>query len=187
MPRRMIEEIDSALVRRCLEGDRRSFDRLMDRYESPIYNAVLRMVGDPEDARDTTQSAFVKALSNLDRFDPSYRFFSWLYRIAMNESLNLLDRRSRREIPTETATAGERIAGRDGLAATEAGIDLQEALARVAPDRRQVIVLKHILGCSYRDIAAILDLPEKTVKSRLFTAREELRRELTGGSAIDER
>ena len=171
---------DSVLVRRCVDGDQRAFEQLLDRYEAPVFNVVLRMVHDHEDARDTTQNVFLKVFTNLDKFDPSHRFFSWIYRIAINESLNFIGKRSRREIATAAATSGAMDSGAADHRSAEAGRDLHDALARIKPDDRAAIVLKHILGCTYRDMAGILDLPEKTVKSRLYTARERLREALSG-------
>jgi RNA polymerase sigma-70 factor (ECF subfamily) len=167
------EADDNALVRRCNAGDRQAFESLLNRYERGVFNAVLRMVGNFDDACDTTQEVFVKAFQNLRSFDPRHRFFSWIYRIAINESLNLVSKRSRRR--TATGFLIEPVDPTDGHRAAAAGRDLYEALARLRPDQRSVIVLKHILGCSYRDIAEILRIPESTVKSRLFAAREDLR------------
>src|SRR5262249_12994173 len=81
---------DNALVQGCLGGDEHAFEILVVRYQGPIYNAVLRMVRDRDDASDLTQNAFLKAYQQLARFDPQYKFFSWLYRIAINESLNFV-------------------------------------------------------------------------------------------------
>jgi RNA polymerase sigma-70 factor (ECF subfamily) len=176
----MSDAADNDLVRRCTEGEMRAFEMLLERYESRIFNAVLRMVHDYADAEDTTQTIFVKVFENLRSFDPRHKFYSWLYRIAMNESLNFIARRGRHETATESATSGETLAGADGHEAASASRDLYDALARIKPEYRSVIILKHILGCSYRDVSDILRLPEKTVKSRLFTARELLRQALQG-------
>jgi RNA polymerase sigma-70 factor (ECF subfamily) len=183
----MSDRDDNDLVRRCIEGDRQAFEQLLARYESSIFNAVLRMVHDYDDARDTTQDVFVKAFENLRKFDPRYRFFSWIYRIAINESLNLLGKRGRREAATEAATKVERQAGAGGERAVSASCDLYDALSRIKPEYRSVIILKHILGCSYHDISQILQVPETTVKSRLFTAREILREMLLRESTPRER
>jgi RNA polymerase sigma-70 factor (ECF subfamily) len=178
---------DRELVRRCIDGDQRAFEDLLDRYESLIFNAVLRMVTNYEDARDTTQAVFVKAFANLSRFDPRHKFFSWIYRIAVNESLNLIGKRTRTRIDAGPAQAENWLSRADDHRAAEARRDLSRSLARLKPDYRVVIILKHILGCSYRDIAGILDLPEKTVKSRLYTGRELLRRDLLAETGRDER
>ena len=85
----MKTEDDQTLVVRCRNGDRAAFGALVVRYQKPVYNAALRMLRDPEDARDVTQTTFLKAFARLEDFDPRFKFFSWLYRIAINESINL--------------------------------------------------------------------------------------------------
>ena len=98
----MTDVDDVTLVRRCIDGDNVAFESLLDRYQGRIFNAVLRMVHDWDDARDLTQTVFVKAYENLRRYDPKYKFFSWIYRIAMNESLNFVARRPSRSRSTRS-------------------------------------------------------------------------------------
>ena len=93
----MAEEDDSDVVTRCLEGDVDAFSVLVGRYERVVYNLALRMLGHPEDARDAAQTAFLRAWESLERFDRGRRFFSWIYRITMNECLNQIERRRRFE------------------------------------------------------------------------------------------
>jgi RNA polymerase sigma-70 factor (ECF subfamily) len=151
----MARDNDAMLVEACLRGDRHAFDKLVDRYEGPLFSAAYRITGSVEDAMDATQNAFVNAYEKLHTFDPTYRFFSWIYRIAVNQSLNLVGRRHDQTTFDEDAPAAEQ------------------------PHYRTVIVLKHLEGFSYREIAELLEIPEKTVKSRLFTARQRLRVNLT--------
>lgn len=167
------EEPDAALVRQCRSGDSRSFDRLVLRYQRVLYNVTLRMLDDPDDAMGATQSAFVKAYERLASFDPSRRFFSWLYRIALNEAL---DRRRRRRVRVPLS---ERIVAPDPDPARMAADHetewmIRDALRQLSPVRREVVVLRHFAGLSYQEIADALDVPEKTVKSRLFDARRKL-------------
>ena len=183
----MSDADDANLVRRCIDGDDSAFETLLERYEGRIFNTALRMVRNYDDARDVTQIVFVKAFENLNTYDPSHKFFSWIYRIAMNESLNLLDRQGRREQATDPSDVGDWVAAGDGHGAAMASRDLYDALGKIKPEYRSVIVLKHILGCSYRDMSFVLQIPEKTVKSRLFTARELLRKSLLGKNEPDER
>src|SRR5512142_3141312 len=89
----MGEQDDSILVKQCLEGNRSKFGDLVRKYSKPIYNLALRMVSDSEDAADITQTTFIKAYENLGKFDLNLKFFSWLYRIAINEALNFLERK----------------------------------------------------------------------------------------------
>ena len=173
----MTDDPDAALVIACRAGDRRAFDRLLARYERPIFNAAYRILHHREDATDVTQTTFLRAYEHFDRFDPGQRFFSWIYRIAVNEALDVSNGRRRTEaVPEEFASDGagpERTAQADQL---DAG--LQDALMALPVDYRTLVVLKHVQDCSYDDIAVILDCPVKTVKSRLFTARQALRQVL---------
>ena len=165
---------DTDLVTRTLEGDRRAFEALIGRYERPVYNAAFRMLNDSDDARDVAQTVFLKAYEKLGDFNPEFRFFSWIYRIALNESVNHLNRRGRTEELAEEPAAGE--AGPDDEMDREMqSRRLQVALMQIKPDYRAVIVLKHFLDCNYAEISQILDIPEGKVKSRLYSARQLLK------------
>lgn len=162
------------LVQACLQGDRSAFDELVDRYQRVLFNAAYRITGSVDDAMDVTQSAFVAAYEKLHTFDPTRRFFSWIYRITCNRALKVMEQR--RPLAAIDADAHRVDASPEVLyAATEADEYLERALLDLGPDHRVVIVLKHILGFSYSEISGLLDIPEKTVKSRLFTARRRLR------------
>lgn len=164
---------DEALVQRCLSGDTEAFGELVGRYERPIFNVALRMLRDREEARDATQNAFVKAWQHLDQFDRSRRFFSWLYRIAVNESLNRATRRRKTEVLDETLEA--RTDGPEAQAArSEQALLVERAVEQLSDTYREVIVLRHWLDLSYDEIAEALHVPAKTVKSRLFSARAKL-------------
>jgi RNA polymerase sigma-70 factor, ECF subfamily len=168
------EDDDATLVRRCREGDRAAFERIVVRYQKPVFNAALRLLRDPEDAKDVAQTTFLKAFEHLADYDPSYRFYSWIYRIAVNEALNALgSRKSFEGISGEEADKApgpeQRVEGE------QVGRAIEEALMRINPELRTVIVLRHFMHLSYQDMGDILLLPEKTVKSRLYTARQLLR------------
>jgi RNA polymerase sigma-70 factor (ECF subfamily) len=170
----MNEDSDGILVQRCREGDRRAFETLVDRYQKPVFNAALRMLRNPEDARDVAQTVFLKVFEHLGDYDPKYRFYSWIYRIALKESVNVISRRSRQE-PISGDEIDERRGADDELASEQLGLRVQSALMAMKPEYREVVVLKHFLDLSYEDIGQVLQLPEKTVKSRLFTARQLLK------------
>ena len=174
----MTRDDDVMLIEACLRGDRHAFDKLVDRYEGPLFSAAYRITGSVEDAMDATQSAFVNAYEKLHTFDPTYRFFSWIYRIAVNQSLNLVgSRKDQTELEENTVMEGRGPA--EIFDSNEARGQLKRALLELEPNHRTVIVLKHLEGFSYREIGELLDIPEKTVKSRLFTARQRLRVILT--------
>jgi len=168
------EDADRELVARCRDGDRAAFAGLVERYQRPVYNAALRLLGDREEARDVAQSAFLKVLENLDRYDPRFKFFSWIYRIAVNEALHVLEkRRPTVDIDDQVLEAGHDPAAEVGSGEVAAGI--QGCLLQLSADHRAVVVLRHFSELSYEEIATVLELPAKTVKSRLFEARERLR------------
>jgi RNA polymerase sigma-70 factor (ECF subfamily) len=176
----VVEESDEALVLRCRGGDSSAFRVLIARYERPLYNAAYRVLGNVDDARDVTQVAFMEVAERLDAYDPSHRFFSWIYRITLNAALNLLRRNSREE------PLGNHEPGRPGpldpesrAAESEASRRIQRALMQMSEDHRVVLTLRHFSGCSYREIGHILEIEERTVKSRLFEARQRMR-ELLG-------
>jgi RNA polymerase sigma-70 factor (ECF subfamily) len=168
---------DIELVQRCRNGDWTAFTDLVVRYQRPIYNAAFWVLRKPEDANDVTQVVFLKVAERLDEYDPRFKFFSWIYRIAVNESLNLL-RRNRREealddeidLPGPESSDPERQAS-----AAEVAKRIRGALMRMTPNDRLVLTLRHFSECSYEEIGQILDIDQKTVKSRLFEARQRLR------------
>lgn len=174
----MTKPDDTTLIEQCIKGDRQAFERLLRRYEKPVYNAAYRMLHSPEDARDVTQTVFLKVYENLDSFDPSRRFFSWIYRITLNESINWLDKAGRLA-PLDRDTADETGGPEQQARSVELRAGLEAALMAIKSDYRAVIVLKHVMGCSYIEISEILDIPQNKVKSRLYTARQLLRDELT--------
>ena len=174
----MSEPDDTKLMERCNNGDRQAFEMLLARYEKPVFNAAYRMLHSPDDARDVTQTVFLKVFEHLDQYDPKYRFFSWIYRITLNESINWLKKTNRLDAldgdPVDTASGPEQDASNEQLSER-----MQAALMTISPDYRAVIVLKHLLGCSYQEISEVLEIPEKKVKSRLYTARQLLQETLT--------
>lgn len=173
----MIDTDDAAVVARCLAGEHNAYEAIVDRYQKGLFNVALRMVGNYEDARDATQTAFVKAYEHLDSFNPEQRFFNWLYRILKNECLNIL--RGRR--PSEPVSLGLPAGnGADPVEVSERHQAVQAALLTLSVEYREVVVLRHFTELSYEEIAATLGIPAKTVKSRLYTARQQLGERLVG-------
>ena len=168
---------EQALVRRCRQGDGQAMEILLTHYEKPVYNAAFRMLGNPDDAADVTQTVFLKAFENILRYDPAYRFFSWIYRIAINESLDQLKRR-RHDRPLVAEPAAETASPGESVQNLQLGDEIQAVLLELDPDLRAVIVLRYFTECDYREIGTTLGIPEKTVKSRLFSARRDMRRRL---------
>ncbi len=165
---------DTKLIERCMHGDRGAFEALLVEYEKPVFNAAFRMLNNRDDARDVTQTVFLKVFENFAQFDPSRRFFSWIYRITLNESINWLGKENRLE-PLLYDTADEGKGPDEELESTRLAAKVQAALMTINTDYRTVVILKHFLGCSYVEISDVLEIPEKTVKSRLYTARQQLK------------
>ena len=173
----MESETDDVLVERCRNGDREAFAALVVRYQRPVYNAAWWVLRNAEDASDVAQNVFLKVAERLDDYDPQYRFFSWIYRIAVNESLDML-RRNGREEPLDDEID---VAGPDGddperrVGDAELSARIRRAVMSMATNDRTVLMLRHFSELSYVEIGQVLDLDEKTVKSRLFEARQRLR------------
>ena len=170
-------ETDDAILARHRAGDREAFEELVIRYQRPLYNAALWIVRNAEDANDVTQIVFLRVAERLDEYDPKYRFFSWIYRIAVNESLNLLRRNAREDELDEEADlpAGESANPEWRLGEAQKSRRIRAALMSMSTNDRMVLMLRHFSEFTYEEIARILDLDEKTVKSRLYEARQRLR------------
>ncbi|TFG64317.1 MAG: RNA polymerase sigma factor, partial [Gemmatimonadales bacterium] len=170
----MSNDRDAALVRDCRRGDAGALETLVSGYEKRVFSAAYRLTGNPEDAKDVTQSVFLKVFEHLDQYDDRFKFFSWVYRITVNESINLINRRGRGENLDRPEAVDEL---RNPEKGPESTLDqeqvsrlIQQALMIMTPDHRAVIVLRHFAELSYQDMAEALEIPEKTVKSRLFEA-----------------
>ena len=164
---------DAQLVRLCREGDAAAFGELIDRYQKTLFNTALRMTGDYEEARDITQSAFVKAYERLESFNPEFKFFSWIYRILLNEALNALKQRRQNADVDPEQLAHDHTPERE-FEAQKLSAKIDTALRALSLEYRVVIVLRHFNEMSYDEMSEILSIPAKTVKSRLYTARQNL-------------
>jgi RNA polymerase sigma-70 factor (ECF subfamily) len=170
----MNEAEDIAWIQQCLGGDRRAFEPLVTKYEKVVYNAAFRIVNNAEDAQDITQSCFIKAYENLRSYDPAHKFFSWIYRIALNESLNAVRGRRDHEPVHDNLLSHEK-SPEELYHDQELKQNIERCIMSLKLDHRIVIILSHFQHLSYSEIGFVLDLPEKTVKSRLFTARQTLK------------
>ncbi len=171
----MHKDRDAALVNDCKRGDRRALAQLVSQYERPVYNAAYRILGNADDAADTTQTVFLKVFEHIGDYDPKFRFFSWIYRISINESLNQVKKRRHQE-PLAESQASPWRSPEEHLESKRLCNRVQGALMELNGDYRTVIILKHMSGCSYLQISEILQIPEKTVKSRLYTARQLMKK-----------
>jgi RNA polymerase sigma-70 factor (ECF subfamily) len=176
------DELDRMCVERCLAGETNAFEGIVDRYERPVYNAIVRMGADSEEARDLCQQVFVKAFQHLDSYDPTRKFFSWLYRVAVNETINAI----KAHRPWEPLSDAMHTGGanpEEAMEQVEQQREMQRALVAIDVKYRLAIIVRHFLQLSYDEAAEVLSVPVKTVKSRLFTARQMLREILEDGHA----
>ncbi|MGE5089070.1 MAG: RNA polymerase sigma factor [Candidatus Levyibacteriota bacterium] len=173
----MDNDVDQALVERYRRGEQDAFTELVVRYQRPIYNAAYWILRSADDANDVAQDVFLKVAERLDEFDSQYKFFSWIYRIAVNESLNRLRRNGHEEpLDEEIELPGAEGADPESQASdAELSRRIQRALMTMSSNDRTVLTLRHFSDCSYQEIAQVLDVDEGTVKSRLYEARQRLR------------
>jgi RNA polymerase sigma-70 factor (ECF subfamily) len=169
----MDEREEIQLIERAQRGDGRAFGKLALEYQRVLFNLALRMTRNREDARDLTQAVFLKAYRGLGGFDTRRRLYSWLYRIMLNEGLNLLNRRREQE-PVSEDLPGSHGSPEDHYHDTVIQETVQAALLELNVEQRQIIILRHFLHLSYEEMGEVLEIPAKTVKSRLFTARQSL-------------
>ena len=165
---------DNDCIRRCLEGDADAFEGLVVKYQKPVFNAIYHMVQNREDASEILQAVFLKAYLNLKSFDTSRKFFSWIYRIAMNDSINFVSSRHQSE-PIDPMFQSDDATPEEDVETRELARLLDQEIAKLPAEQRAVVILRHISNLSYEEIAEALQIPEKTVKSRLFDARQRLR------------
>jgi RNA polymerase sigma-70 factor, ECF subfamily len=161
---------DELLVRRAQRGERYAFERLVERHEQRLYTLAARVLGSRDEAADAVQDALVRAWLALPRFRGDARFSTWLYRITVNAAHDA--RAKRRDPPLEEPP--DPVDPRDRFAEQELSSELQRALNSLDESYRVAVVLYDVLGCSYAEIAELTEVPEGTVKSRIFRGRNEL-------------
>ncbi|SIN92305.1 RNA polymerase sigma-70 factor, ECF subfamily [Singulisphaera sp. GP187] len=183
---------DKSLIDACRAGNTEAFGVLVTRYQDRLYPTIFRLTGCADEARDLLQDAFLRAFEKLDRFQGESSFYTWIYRIAVN--LALSGRRRRRPVLRLNLDSGSApidppydVAESDPsapLQRAERDRLIQDALNALAADHRAVVVMKEFDGLQYEEIAAMLEVPIGTVRSRLHRARCELRDRLR--SLVDE-
>ena len=163
---------DRDLIAKARRGDVEAFNLLVSRWEKRVFNYLLRLLSNREDALDVSQDVFLKAYQNLSKLGDSDRFAGWLFRIAHNEAFSLL-RRKRPEVELPPDIQGTETTSR--LLPLELSLAVESALKRLTEDQREAVLLKVYQGFKFDEIAEILDCPVSTVKSRLYTALDLLK------------
>jgi len=171
---------DRDLILQTRKGKVEAYNLLISRWEKRIYNYVLRLVRNREDALDLTQDVFMKAYQNMNKLDDVERFGPWLFRIAHNETFSLLrrhrpDRVELNEAIAEDPGSSPFESGGGRLLPLELSVAVTAALTRLKPEQRETVMLKVFEGFKFEEIAEILETPVSTIKSRLYTAFDLLK------------
>ena len=180
---------DHDLVVLAQKGSEKAYRELLGRYQRPVFSLIYRMVRDREQAEDLAQETFVRVFNNIDRYDPAYKFSSWIFKIATNLTIDWI---RRKEVPTVSIDGSRYATSSDDIEATtitvesddenpeellesrELGSQIEAAIGKLRPEYRQAIVLRHIDDLPYEDIAQIMALPLGTVKTYIHRGRKEL-------------
>ena len=189
----LAQKTDQEIVALARAGEEAAYRELIRRYERPLFSLLFRMVRDRELAEDLAQETFVKALNAIESYRPEFKFSSWIFKIANNAAIDHLRRREldtlslegspQAETPEAIEATALQIGGRQEspLAEAEArelGGQIEAAIAQLRPEYRSCILLRHVEGRAYEEIAEILNLPLGTVKTYIHRARNELRQAL---------
>ena len=179
-------QADTELVRAARDGDMRAYDQLIQRYQGRIYSTIYHMTSNHEDANDLAQDTFIKAYSVLKSFKGDSSFYTWIYRIAVNKTINFLKARKNKyslslndldfnaeNDPDLVAFVSDKTPRRD-VALAELQQKLNEAMQKLSEDHRMVITLHDVQGMSHDEIAEIMKCNTGTVRSRLFYARQQM-------------
>jgi RNA polymerase sigma-70 factor (ECF subfamily) len=164
---------DRDLIARARRGSVDAYSILVSRWEKRIFNYLLRLVGDRENAQDLSQDVFLKAWQNLKKLEDTDRFASWLFRIAHNEAFSLL--RKNRPDSAEILTDPSVHEATSKLYPMELSLAVERALSLLTGDQREAVLLKIFQGFKFEEMAEILECPVSTVKSRLYTALDLLK------------
>jgi RNA polymerase sigma-70 factor, ECF subfamily len=189
----LIHSTDHELVTFARTGSEKAYRELLGRYQRPVFSLIYRMVRDRELAEDLAQETFVKVFNAIDSFNPKYKFSSWIFKIASNLAIDTLRRKQPETVSLDGSrharTAEEMEASRISVAspdespeelleAKELGQEIEAAIGQLRTEYRTAILLRHVEGRPYEEIAEIMEVPLGTVKTYIHRARSELREQL---------
>jgi len=181
---------DQEVVLQARDGLEAAYRELIRRYERPIFSLIYRMVRDRELAEDLSQETFIKALNAIDSYRPEFKFSSWIFKIANNAAIDQIRRRELNTLsldgsphattPDEIEATALQVSARglsplEALESRELGGMIEQAIGRLRPEYRSCILLRHVEGLAYEEIAELMNLPLGTVKTYIHRARNELR------------
>lgn len=184
------ELLDDELIRLCKSGDQDAYAALVERYKSRVFSLAYGMVGQYQEAEDVAQEAFIHVFRAIDSFRLGDKFYSWIHRITANLAIDYLRKRRHKEVSLDAPVNADgdvfvQVADTSqdpegAVVAAEFKNSLEKAISELPPLYRVVVILRHVHDMAYEDIAEILQIPLGTVKTRLFRAREILRRKVMG-------
>lgn len=181
---------DHELVTRAQLGSEKAYRELLDRYQRPVFSIIFRMIRDREQAEDLAQETFVRVFNHIGRYDPRYKFSSWIFKIATNLTIDWIRRKELKTVSIDgsrnAVTSDEMEASaitivsedenpEELLEAKELGAEIEQAIGKLRPEYRAAILLRHVEGREYQEIAEIMALPLGTVKTYIHRGRNELR------------
>ena len=184
---------DQQIVELARKGRESAYRELIGRYQRPVFSLIYRLVRDREKAEDLAQDTFIKVLNAIDRYDPTFKFSSWIFKIAHNTALDQLRRREPETLSLDGSPHARTAAEVEATTITPASTDenpeqytaskeiggvIEQAIDRLRPEYRTAILLCHVEGRAYEEIAQIMDVPLGTVKTYIHRARNELKVEL---------
>ena len=180
----MSAENEAVLIQQAYEGDIDAFGELVNLFQQPVFNLTYRMLGDPQEAEDAAQEAFIRAYSKLKSYDLNRSFKTWLFTIASNHCIDRLRKRRLtyvsidEPLPPHPSLVSEADDPERSLIDQERSVMVQALLDELSPDYRAAVVLRYWYEMSYAEIAEALDTTESAIKSRLFRARQSLAEKL---------
>ncbi len=172
---------DYEIIKLCMEGKKEHFEILVDRYQKLVYSLAISSLHDPQLAEDAAQEAFVKAYIHLGSYNPEYRFSTWLSRIVMNTCTDML-RKRKESLPIDEAfdVSDKEPTPEEKAMSRERKSKLEELVSQLEPKYRQPLLLYHLSGMKYDQIAQYLKVPMSIVKNRIFRARKMLKEQMEG-------
>ena len=168
-----MNKTDTVLVQESLDGIMDSYEVLVHRYENSVYNLAYRMTNSPPDAQDMTQDTFLKAYKRLEQYNDKYSFKNWLLTICSNQTKNVFRKRVRRRQIEEDYLEQEYLNEKSDNPNKDR---FENALRKLAPGIRTALTLKHVEGCSYEEIARILNIGVSAAKMRVMRGKDELKK-----------
>ncbi|WP_100374485.1 RNA polymerase sigma factor SigW [Bacillus sp. FJAT-45037] len=184
-----MEAIVKRIIHEVKQGDEQAFAELVELYKDKVYQVAYRMVGNAHEAQDVAQEAFLRAYTNLDRFDVNRKFSTWIFKIATNVAIDRLRKKKPDFYLQDSVNGSDHLTYESQLAAVEASPDeqvltmelqewVQDEINQLPPKYRIAIVLKYLEDLSLKEISEILDMPISTVKTRIHRGREALRKRM---------